>query len=167
MDTQIEKEIKRRNKREREEIIKKIDSSYNCNISPRSSLSPLLTFLLSPQVRGESRNRMSTHGSGSGSGSSVEESKKDGKKETVVITEERSAASDIFQELDRDKDGKITREELRDGLRILRLPYSDEVINGLLEKLDVDKNGEISFHTNSPPLPLLSRTSPHLTSPYP
>ena len=106
---------------------------------------------------------MSTHGSGSAS--SVEESKK----ETVVITEEeskRSAASDIFQELDRDKDGKITREELRDGLRILRLPYSDEVINGLLEKLDVDKNGEISFHTNSPPLPLLSHLSPsHLTIP--
>ena len=114
---------------------------------------------------------MSTHGSSSssGSGSSVEESKKDGKKETVVITEEeskRSAASDIFQELDRDKDGKITREELRDGLRILRLPYSDEVINGLLEKLDVDKNGEISFHTNSPPLPLLSHlSSSHLIIP--
>jgi Ca2+-binding EF-hand superfamily protein len=56
----------------------------------------------------------------------------------------KSVAEDIFLELDKDHDGKITREELRDGLRILKLPYSDEVLNALVEKLDADKNGEIS-----------------------
>lgn len=56
----------------------------------------------------------------------------------------QSVASDIFHEIDQNHDGKISREELKEGLKILHLPSNDEVVNTLIAKLDTDKNGEVS-----------------------
>lgn len=61
------------------------------------------------------------------------------------MSNKQSIASDIFHEIDKNHDGKISKEELKEGLKLMHLPATDEVVNTLIAKLDTDKNGEVSF----------------------
>lgn len=46
---------------------------------------------------------------------------------------------------DRDKSGKISRAEIKEGLRALKLPSRDKDVDDFLRSLDTDHDGEISF----------------------
>ena len=53
-----------------------------------------------------------------------------------------------FAKLDVNKDGKLSYEEVRKGVKDLKLPYGEREIDQLLKDLDVNKDGEISFEVN-------------------
>lgn len=57
---------------------------------------------------------------------------------------EREEAIAIFKRLDKNNDGKLSDQELRHGLKELKLPSNDAVVNDLIKKIDTDKNGEMS-----------------------
>lgn len=46
---------------------------------------------------------------------------------------------------DRDKSGKISRTEIKEGLRALKLPSRDKDVDDFLTSLDTNHDGEISF----------------------
>eukprot|EP00698_Gefionella_okellyi_P001843 TRINITY_DN11683_c0_g1_i1.p1 TRINITY_DN11683_c0_g1~~TRINITY_DN11683_c0_g1_i1.p1 ORF type:complete len:464 (-),score=103.62 TRINITY_DN11683_c0_g1_i1:2-1393(-) len=50
-----------------------------------------------------------------------------------------------FDALDTNKDGNLSPSELKAGLRLLKLPYEDPDVQLLLDRLDADKNGLVSF----------------------
>jgi len=52
--------------------------------------------------------------------------------------------------LDRDGSGKISREEVKEGLRALKLPSTDKNVTEFLASLDTDHDGEISFEVSLP-----------------
>ena len=51
--------------------------------------------------------------------------------------------TDLFNLIDEDKDGKITRDELQNGLKLIHVNLSDEALDAIYAKLDKDGSGEI------------------------
>jgi Ca2+-binding EF-hand superfamily protein len=51
----------------------------------------------------------------------------------------------VFAKLDTNGDGHLTRDELRDGLKMLKLPATETEVDALLARLDVDKDGTVSL----------------------
>jgi calcium-binding protein CML len=52
---------------------------------------------------------------------------------------------EIFQKFDTNKDGKLSREEIKQGLRSLKLPHSEDTIDLLLKTLDTNQDGHVTF----------------------
>ncbi|KAH3830279.1 hypothetical protein DPMN_103520 [Dreissena polymorpha] len=52
---------------------------------------------------------------------------------------------DLFAALDKDGSKSLDHEEIRNGLRMVNIPLSDKCIEMLINKLDVDGDGEIDF----------------------
>ncbi|KAL3880035.1 hypothetical protein ACJMK2_032307 [Sinanodonta woodiana] len=52
---------------------------------------------------------------------------------------------DLFSILDKDGSKSLDHDEIRHGLRLVNIPLSDESIDVLINKLDVDGDGEIDF----------------------
>ena len=50
---------------------------------------------------------------------------------------------------DRDKSGKISPAEIKEGLRALKLPSRDKDVTDFLTSLDTDHDGEISFEVKA------------------
>ncbi|KAH3789897.1 hypothetical protein DPMN_168086 [Dreissena polymorpha] len=53
--------------------------------------------------------------------------------------------TDLFNSLDKDGNRVLDREEIRTGLRLANIPFSDEGIDTLINKLDKDKSGQIEY----------------------
>ena len=51
--------------------------------------------------------------------------------------------TDLFNLIDEDKDGKITRDELQNGLKLIHVNLSDEALDAIYTKLDKNGSGEI------------------------
>eukprot|EP01087_Luapelamoeba_hula_P014696 TRINITY_DN4351_c0_g1_i1.p1 TRINITY_DN4351_c0_g1~~TRINITY_DN4351_c0_g1_i1.p1 ORF type:complete len:495 (+),score=80.44 TRINITY_DN4351_c0_g1_i1:42-1526(+) len=51
----------------------------------------------------------------------------------------------VFDALDVNNDGGLSPAELREGLKRLRLPYDDNSVNTLMNELDTNKDGQVSF----------------------
>lgn len=56
---------------------------------------------------------------------------------------------EVFARLDANGDGHITRNELRDGLKLLKLPARDADVDTLLSRLDINKDGTVSLQVSS------------------
>ncbi|KAL4232082.1 Leucine-rich repeat-containing protein 74A [Mactra antiquata] len=52
---------------------------------------------------------------------------------------------DLFTSLDKDGSRTLDREEIHEGLKAANVPFSDECIEILIDKLDEDRDGEIDF----------------------
>ena len=52
---------------------------------------------------------------------------------------------DVFEVFDKDKDGHITKEELKKALTKLHVDVSDEDVDRMMANVDTDGNGEIDF----------------------
>ncbi len=52
---------------------------------------------------------------------------------------------DFFAQLDKDNSMSLTKSEFRKGMRSAKVPLTDEQIEKLMEKLDLDRNGTIDF----------------------
>jgi solute carrier family 25 phosphate transporter 23/24/25/41 len=57
----------------------------------------------------------------------------------------RRRAGEVFKQLDKNGDGQLSRDELFEGLRLLRLPSGAEAVRDLVDSLDTDKDGNISI----------------------
>lgn len=56
-----------------------------------------------------------------------------------------SKVREVFAKLDANGDGHLTRDELHDGLKLLKLPATEADVDALLARLDVDKDGNVSL----------------------
>ncbi|KAL4230081.1 hypothetical protein ACF0H5_010466 [Mactra antiquata] len=52
---------------------------------------------------------------------------------------------DLFASLDKDGSKTLSHDEIRTGLRMVNIPLSDKCIEILIDKLDVDGDGEVDF----------------------
>jgi Ca2+-binding EF-hand superfamily protein len=68
----------------------------------------------------------------------------------MTTKEERNDLMRVFKLLDKNGDGKLTREELMDGYN-KSVPIGDLEINELMKKLDNDGSGSIDY-TGTPML---------------
>lgn len=70
-----------------------------------------------------------------------------------------SKVREVFAKLDANGDGHLTRDELRDGLKLLKLPASEADVDALLARLDVDKDGTVSLLVRLPLLVVERRSA--------
>jgi Ca2+-binding EF-hand superfamily protein len=59
---------------------------------------------------------------------------------------------EIFQKFDTNKDGNLSREEIKQGLRSLKLPHSEDTIDLLLKTLDANQDGQVTFEVMQRPV---------------
>ncbi len=52
----------------------------------------------------------------------------------------------VFKKFDKDKNDKITKFELENGFKAMKLPYSEDQIDAMWEYLDRDDNGTIDIN---------------------
>ncbi|KAJ8297785.1 hypothetical protein KUTeg_024316 [Tegillarca granosa] len=52
---------------------------------------------------------------------------------------------DLFAALDKDGSKSLSKSEIRNGLKFANIPLTDKNLERLIEKLDIDKDGEIDF----------------------
>jgi len=52
----------------------------------------------------------------------------------------------MFKIFDPNQKGYVTRDELREVLRKLGLPFTDQQIDGMLDYADVEGDGKINYH---------------------
>jgi Ca2+-binding EF-hand superfamily protein len=71
-----------------------------------------------------------------------------------------SKVREVFAKLDANGDGHLTRDELRDGLKLLKLPATEADVDALLARLDIDKDGNVSLLVRLPPLLVERRAVP-------
>lgn len=51
----------------------------------------------------------------------------------------------LFDTFDKNNDGKITPEEFREGLKIVGAKFTDQQVEDLLKRCDVDHNGYVNL----------------------
>jgi hypothetical protein len=51
----------------------------------------------------------------------------------------------LFNAMDKDRSGTITREEFKNGMQALGIPGSDKQLDELIEELDTDGDGDINY----------------------
>ena len=56
------------------------------------------------------------------------------------------AAKALFAELDRDGGGSLSRDELKEGLKLLGHNASEKMVVHLIEQVDLDHNGQVNEH---------------------
>ncbi|KAL6073933.1 Mitochondrial carrier [Balamuthia mandrillaris] len=65
--------------------------------------------------------------------------------EAVVAAPDEALVRNEFARLDKDGDGKLTSTELVEGMKSLRLPYTDAHVQALLARMDRDRDGGITL----------------------
>lgn len=64
---------------------------------------------------------------------------------SVMNNHEQQEIIEVFQEIDKNKDGLISKEELKQGLASAGRIYSDEEVDQIFSKIDVEKKGVVTF----------------------
>ena len=51
----------------------------------------------------------------------------------------------LFNQLDVNRDGQLSRSEIQQSLRLMKLPFTDSYVDELMSKVDTDKNNLVSY----------------------
>ena len=65
--------------------------------------------------------------------------------EEYITDEQRKDLQDIFDQFDKDKDGKISAKELKNAMVSMGQTPSDEEINEMMREVDLNQDGKIDF----------------------
>ncbi|EFA75857.1 EF-hand domain-containing protein [Heterostelium album PN500] len=63
----------------------------------------------------------------------------------TVVSGDKQYISNLFHSLDSNNDGKITKEELKEGFLKLKIPATDQSINDFLQEVDTNHDGNVSI----------------------
>ncbi|KAM9957656.1 hypothetical protein ACTFIW_012623 [Dictyostelium discoideum] len=63
----------------------------------------------------------------------------------VLNENDKEFVKKLFDSLDKDNNGKLTREEIKEGFFKLKIPSSEKDIESFLTNVDKDKDGSVSF----------------------
>ena len=58
--------------------------------------------------------------------------------------------SDAFKAMDKNGDGFLSKEEVKEAMKAAGEPMSDAGIDDLLKSIDVDRDGKINYEGNYP-----------------
>ena len=65
--------------------------------------------------------------------------------EEYITDEQRKDLQDIFDQFDKDKDGKISWKELANAMESMGQNPTDEEINEMMREVDLNQDGKIDF----------------------
>ncbi len=65
--------------------------------------------------------------------------------EEYITDEQRKDLQDIFDQFDKDKDGKISGKELANAMESMGQNPTDEEINEMMREVDLNQDGKIDF----------------------
>ena len=65
--------------------------------------------------------------------------------EEYITDEQRKDLQDIFDQFDKDKDGKISGKELANAMESMGQNPTEEEINEMLREVDLNQDGKIDF----------------------
>ena len=65
--------------------------------------------------------------------------------EEYITDEQRKELQDIFDQFDKDKDGKISGKELANAMESMGQNPTDEEINEMMREVDLNRDGKIDF----------------------
>lgn len=63
----------------------------------------------------------------------------------LISKKDKEALANVFKLIDKNGDGKLSKEEVRQGFGMHFGPISDEQVDELFENVDIDKSGFIDF----------------------
>ena len=69
------------------------------------------------------------------------------------LTEQKERLVNLFNSMDKDKSGTITRLEFKNGMQALGIPGTDKQLNELIEELDTNGDGDIDYKVCLAPFP--------------
>ena len=65
--------------------------------------------------------------------------------EEYITDDQRKELQDIFDQFDKDKDGKISGKELANAMESMGQNPTDEEINEMMREVDLNQDGKIDF----------------------
>ena len=65
--------------------------------------------------------------------------------EEYITDEQRKELQDIFDQFDKDKDGKISDKELKNAIVSMGQNPTDDEINEMMREVDLNQDGKIDF----------------------